>query len=156
MSDRDNEGHNGWDLLEISGSVNSWLMTSTPEIILLLLGTNDIYENATGSTAAARLDALIAQIYGQLPDVSLIVASIPPLDSLKNEQVIAYNTLIPGVVANHAAASQRRIHFVDIFSVVSVADLVDGIHPGTAGYSKMAAAWFDKLIQVLAPPLPSP
>ena len=149
MSDRDNEGHNGWDTLEISGSVNSWLTTYTPQVILLLIGTNDIYENASGATVAGRLNALIGQIYGRLPNVSLIVASIPPLDSPKNSNVVAYNALIPGIVGDHAAAG-RWIRFVDIYSVVSVADLVDGIHPGTAGYSKMATAWFDTLMEALA------
>lgn len=147
MPDRDHEGHNGCDILEISKSVNSWLSTYTPDTILLLVGTNDINEFASGETTAARLEALIGQIYGRRPTATLIVGSILPIaDSVKNAQVVAYNALIPGIVAGYAAAG-KNIHYVDMYSAVPVTDLVDTLHPGTAGYSKMATVWFNKLIK---------
>jgi lysophospholipase L1-like esterase len=150
MSDRDHEGHNGWDILEMSESVNGWLSTYTPETILLLMGTNDINEFATGSTTAARLDSLIGQIYTQLPNVSIIVGSIPPIgDAARNAEVAAYNTLIPGIVAEYAADG-KSIHFADVGRAVALTDLrEDALHPNSVGYSKMATVWFNRLMAVL-------
>jgi lysophospholipase L1-like esterase len=152
LSDRDNEGHNGWDILEMLGSVDGWLATYTPNTILLLMGTNDIYELATGATVAERLHTLIGRIYNRLPNVSLIVASTLPIaEATRNQQVVAYNALIPGIVADYAADG-KDIHFVDMYGAVPVTDLVDTLHPGTVGYSKMATVWFNKLMEVLSAP----
>jgi lysophospholipase L1-like esterase len=118
-------------------------------VILLLIGTNDILEDSM--TPAADLDSLIDQIYSQLPGVSLVVSTLPPLGSPKNQEVIAYNSFIPGIVSDHASQG-RQIDYVDIYSVMSTSDLVDGIHPGSAGYSKMATVWFNKLMEILSVP----
>jgi lysophospholipase L1-like esterase len=148
MSDRDNEGHVGWDITEIQAMVNEWLTRYTPKVILLMIGTNDVIEGRP--SPASDLDVLIGQIYAKLPQATLVVSSIPPLggsQAAKNPNVVAYNALIPGIVNAHAAMG-RSVHVIDSYVVVSPSDLTDGIHINAAGYSRIAQLWFDKLMQL--------
>ena len=47
----------------------------------------------------------------------------------------------------------RRVSFVDMYPLLTLDDLVDGVHPNDAGYAKLAAAWAEKLATLRpAPP----
>ncbi|NJO19795.1 MAG: hypothetical protein HC838_06605 [Spirulinaceae cyanobacterium RM2_2_10] len=40
--EREHEGHSGWKIAQIHQRLTGWLATTQPDIILLLIGTNDI------------------------------------------------------------------------------------------------------------------
>src|SRR5262249_10705260 len=80
------------------------------------------------------------------------VGSIPPLTS----QLIApnnwdraqlgrdLNTAIRANVQQRQAAGQR-VRFADIYSVLTLADLYDGVHPTEEAHAKVAGVWLDAL-----------
>src|SRR6266536_3824928 len=77
MPDRDHEGHSGWRIDQIAGSAGPWLERHRPQIVLLLVGTNDVVQDFALAAAPGRLGALIDQITGALPESRVVVASIP-------------------------------------------------------------------------------
>jgi predicted alpha-1,6-mannanase (GH76 family)/lysophospholipase L1-like esterase len=154
LSDKNHEGHPGWRIAGIGGSINGWLDTHKPQVIALMIGTNDIVFNDDLANAPKRLGVLIDQITTKLPNSRLLVASITPLGNTGlNDKVKAYNAAIPGIVQQKAAAG-KRVTFVDMNSALLASDLYDGTHPNPAGYAKMAARWRTALqpyVQVIDP-----
>ena len=60
------------------------------------------------------------------------------------------NVVIARNVAARAAAGQR-VRFVDVNSVLTTADLYDGIHPTEAAHAKVAQAFLDAVRAALGP-----
>ncbi|SDR21859.1 cellulose binding domain-containing protein [Thermostaphylospora chromogena] len=144
LGDRDHEGHSGWRIDQIDANIVGWLQRYTPRTILLHIGTNDMYQNPNG--AATRLATLIDRITTTAPDAELFVATIIPLAGA-DATVRAFNSAIPGIVQSRADAG-RRVHLVDMYSALTLADLADGVHPNAGGYSKMATVWYNALLSV--------
>ncbi len=146
------EGHSGWKIEQIHQRVPGWLAQAQPEIILLLLGTNDMAQGDRLATAPERLAALLETIYRQNPAVQVFVASIPPIaDPALNRRVQAYNAALPAIVAQQQARGQAA-QFVDVYAVLTGDDLADGVHPNLDGHEKIAAAWLEALLAALPAP----
>jgi lysophospholipase L1-like esterase len=142
----DNEGHPGATINQISNFSDASL-PDRPNIVLLHAGTNDLNNSpATDpySTAPERLGALIDKIHTACPDATILVAQIINAASAATESRIkTFNAAIPDLVANRTQAGQH-IAVVDMQSI-GTADLVDGLHPTDAGYSKMGDIWFQAI-----------
>lgn len=151
LEDQDHEGHSGWRIDELSANIGEWLETSQPEIVLLLIGTNDVLQDYALSTAPDRLGALMDQIVAWNPATKVVVASIPPVgDSANNAQAITFNATIPGLV-DARVAQGAMVSYVDMYAVLTPADLADGIHPTAAGYDKMAVVWAQAVLELTGP-----
>ena len=99
--------------------------------MLLQIGTNDILHNYDAANAPSRLSTLIDHITSTLPQVDLFVASITPLGgdyASYESQVLTFNASIPSIVSTKASQGYG-VHFVNMHSVLTTADLTDGIHP---------------------------
>jgi len=152
LADRNHEGHSGWRIDQIDSQVSGWLSTYQPEVVLLLIGTNDIVQDYQLSTAPARLGALLDRIHQLRPATKLIVSSVPPLaNASDNTQAAAYNANVRSHVDARAAAG-RSISFVDAAAALTVSDLADGIHPTSAGYAKLADVWHPAIGTALGSP----
>jgi len=146
LPDPENEGHGGYRIDQIAAGVDGWLQNTQPEIVLLMIGTNDMPGDQS-STAPDRLSALIDQIVKDDPQGHLLVASIPPRTDAGGEfaaRVDSYNAAIPGIVRAKAAAGEP-VSFVDVHGALTGDDLTDGIHPTALGYAKIGDAWFEAL-----------
>ena len=148
--DRENEGHPGWKIKQIAAKIVTWLMTYRPQIILLHIGTNDIFKNDDPAQAPTRLSQLLSLITTTLPGVIVIVAQIIPLlrSTRLNAEVVAYNASIPSIVQAYAAQG-KRVQYVDMYHAVSASMLPDQIHPNDAGYAAMAKVWLQALLPLL-------
>jgi lysophospholipase L1-like esterase len=120
-----------------------------PDVVLLLIGTNDILRHYRIATAPNRLRALVDQIYSLRPTAKIFLSTIAPtLNATANAQMAAYNAAAREIVRTRAAA-QRPIWLVGGGGKLSSADLADGVHPNAAGYRKLAHAWHAALVDVL-------
>src|SRR4029077_953564 len=111
---QDNQGHSGWTIDQISPLIPSPALQQNPHVILLHIGTNDIY-STTQSPAQApmRLGALIDKIVAAAPNALVVVAQITPLGNTTWEStVVTYNAAIPAVVQARASAG-KHVQLVD-------------------------------------------
>ncbi|MEV0531446.1 ricin-type beta-trefoil lectin domain protein [Kitasatospora sp. NPDC050463] len=140
MSDPDNEGHSGYRIDQIAALADAPLTRYRPNVVTLEIGTNDLNGNYQPSTAAARLKSLVNQITADVPDATVLVASLVVSTSGSEERYrAAYNQAIPQIVSE-AQAAGKHVAYVDMSSLTT-ADLADALHPNDAGYQKMADAF---------------
>lgn len=154
LPDSDHEGHQSYLINDIISNFPSWISTvSDPDIILLLIGTNDYGFNFDTANAINRLDQLISLIVATRPNAKVVVANVTlRTDDPNRNNLIqtTFNAYVPGVVANHAARGQQ-VYFVDMRSALQASDLSDGLHPNQSGYNKMAAQWFNVVTNLFSP-----
>jgi lysophospholipase L1-like esterase len=149
LPDRDNEGHPGWRIEDIAGSVGGWLTTYRPDVVLLHVGTNDMKQNRDVARAPERLSALIDRILADAPTATVVASSLPPIpDAETNKRIDAFNAALPEIVQGKAAAG-KRVFFADINAAVLTSDITDGTHVADAGYAKMGSVWHATLQTVL-------
>ncbi len=140
MADPDNEGHSGWRIDQLAAITDSSLATYKPNVLTLMIGTNDLGQNYQVPTAPARLKALVDKIVNDDPAATVLVANlIVSTNTVVAAAEPAYNAAIPGIVQAEQAAGQH-VTFVDM-SGLTTADLFDALHPNDGGYQKMADAW---------------
>jgi lysophospholipase L1-like esterase len=141
------QGIAGWTIEGIYGSINGWMAATNPDLILLMIGTNDCNGNVDMPKAPARLDALVERIFTTKPTVRLLLATIVPASNVSTQANIdSLNLQIPGIVTSHQALG-RNIQLVPMHKALTAPDdLADGLHPNAGGYNKMANTWFPAMI----------
>ena len=160
VADSDHEGHPGFTIGDIAGSVNGWLASTQPGIVLLMIGTNDTawWSAANAEQIGARHDALIEQVRTARPAAWIFVASIAPqtpaIIQPNNFDRAVLTQQLNAVIARNVAArvaAGQRVRFVDVNSVLTTADLYDGIHPTEAAHAKIAQMFLDAIRAALGP-----
>jgi lysophospholipase L1-like esterase len=142
-------GSSGWDGLHDQAPDFLGPSGARPDVILLMIGTNDVRLDYQHASAEARLDDFVTLLMdgesGLAPHARLLVAQLTPFaDPAKDAQVRTFNEGVARVVAKHQAAG-RMVELVDMHGALGVGDLSDALHPNEAGYRKLAAEWFDAL-----------
>jgi hypothetical protein len=135
---KNHEGHSGWTISQIDGITPDPALGPKPHIVLLHIGTNDMYQMPSG--APERLGTLIDQIVTTLPDALLVVSNIIPFPQ-GAAAVTTYNAAVPGIV-NMRISAGKHIILVDQFKDFPTSELGDGVHPNQAGYARMAGVWY--------------
>lgn len=154
--DMDHQGNWGWSALEVEPELPAWAAATQPDIVLMHLGTNDIFDGRTVQQTLTTLGDLIAILRDVNPNVVVFVATViphnrgdrPPLDDLVDA--------IPGFVTSQNTA-QSPVLLVDQnegFSAFS--DTYDAVHPNAAGEEKMAQKWYVAVTAYLNDPSPPP
>jgi lysophospholipase L1-like esterase len=141
LADQDHEGHIGWRIGQIQSSVDEWLTTYHPDVVLLLIGTNDILHHYRIATAPYRLGTLVDRIHTVRPTTKILLSTLPPIaNPVENRRVTTYNAHVIEVVRIRAGTGEP-IRLVDGGGALTLSDLADGVHPNATGYSKLADAW---------------
>jgi lysophospholipase L1-like esterase len=172
--DMDHEGHAGWTSSDIMsgpdgwdqqrGTLPEWLEKYTPDIVLLHIGTNDIFNCRSASSILTNISYIINELRNDNPRVIIFLAQILPLagtDKLGfddrycnpsktlNQLIVELNNAIAASIENLSNA-ESPVYLVDQYTGIDPdIDLFDGIHPNEAGEVKMAKSWYNKLAPVL-------
>jgi|GEM_PF-1483323 len=153
LPDKDHQGVGGARIDEIQAGVTGWLNSvEDPDVVLLLIGTNDFSQNFNTGAAQTRLTNLITDIATKRPFAKVIVSTLPLRtdDPNKEAQQVAFNAALPGIV-NTQVSLGRQVSLVDMHSAWVAGDLVEGVHPNQTGYNKMADVWLPAITNVITP-----
>lgn len=154
--DRDHQGHGGYAISgdtfpgasDLTSNIDNWLNAATPDVILLMAGTNDfIFQNTTAQETIDEFGTLIDKIFAWSSDVNLLISSIAPLAPNRglSQEAALYNEMIPGLLGSDRY-QQHNLSFVDTRHLFTLEDLYDGVHFTPQGYSTLANAWFDGIV----------
>ncbi|MCT7969546.1 GDSL-type esterase/lipase family protein [Laspinema sp. D1] len=153
--DRDHQGHGGYAISgspfdwagDLTANIDNWLNAATPDVILLMAGTNDfLHQKTTAQEEIDELGILIDKIFAWSSDVAVLVSSIAPLAPKEGlAQTALYNNMIPGLLGSDRY-QQKNLSFVDTRNLFTLNDLHDGVHFTPEGYSTLANAWFDGIV----------
>ncbi|MEM7198849.1 MAG: SGNH/GDSL hydrolase family protein [Planctomycetota bacterium] len=148
--DQDHEGHSGWRADMVLGSVRAWTAQHDPDVVLLHLGTNDLWQAQSAASTLTEIDAIIDEMRAARSDVVILLAQIIPVGAWVGFSVDPLNALLPAFAAAKHAPS-APVLLVDQWTGFDPRiDTDDGVHPNRFGDQKMAAAWLSALETLLA------
>ncbi|ORX83710.1 SGNH hydrolase [Anaeromyces robustus] len=121
-----------------------------PDIILLIIGTNDMTANRSMDACASDLRALLDYMLGDMPSGGIIfMGSIPEFTAYGGnaQRVANYNGTVKKVAEEYASKG-KNVRFADVHgSLNGTGDLGgDGLHPNGNGYKKMGNFWADIIL----------
>ena len=132
------------------------LTNATPDLVLLLIGVNDIgrgrdpYQVATND-----MPNLLDIIFSNAPNANVILAKVTSLynANLSGLNYAAYASNIPiynaalQTMVNQRRVLGQKVFLADMFSVVQGAVMFNGdnVHPNTTGLQAIAQEWFTRI-----------
>ena len=158
--DKDHEGHWGWRVDEIlagkhagHGRLANWLDTHDPHVLLIHLGSNDLFQGQSVQSTLNELTTVVGQARAHRPSMVFIVSTLIPSDRFPQHQpaLDAFNDALPGWVAGRTTGASPVI-LVDSATGYDVAWNYDDVHPGTTGQRRLATRFGDALLAHFPPP----
>lgn len=149
--DGENDGHGGYLATGIvsNNQLPGWLSVSKPDIVMMELGTNDVWSNIAPATILNAFSTLVDQMRASKSTMRILVAKITPMNPSScsdcAQRVINFNNAIPAW-ASGKSTSASPITVVDCWTGFNTAtDTGDGVHPNDSGNQKLANSWFEPL-----------
>ncbi len=133
------------------------LAAHTPNIMLVLIGANDIgHGRDPYHTANVDMSALLDSIFSNTPAANIILAKITTLSNAGlgyapfATNVPIYNAALQAMV-NQRQALGQNVYLADMFSVVDYATMFnsDHLHPNAAGLAAIAHEWYTRIQSIL-------
>jgi len=158
MSENHHEAYQGKTIDEYNDvSYHSGVYDLNPNVILILVGTNDCWwiqsdktDNPrfqSGVEAAERFRNLLGSVRERAPD-ALVMASQLSRNTVEwcDECIRGFNSRLPDVVAD-AAAQGQTVKMVGMYDAVPAEHIgPDGTHPTDYGYQLMAQEWYSSIV----------
>lgn len=142
--DRDHQGHWGYTADEILTLLPNALLKYDADVVLIHLGTNDIFKRQSTDSTIDELEKIVRVLRLDNPAITIFLAEPIPVNGYPAEikQLGAairdlaprlHQHRSPVILVNQAAG----------FSVSK--DTYDGIHPNATGEEKLASKWFEAI-----------
>ena len=142
--DTDHEGHYGWLTHDIAESTFGYMVNSTPDMVLLHVGTND------HSTSIAGVDSILNEInrYEQISGRSVRVLVAQIIDNASPNAIISgFNENIQELVTSRILDGDN-ITLVDMYRGAGLvgSDYTDMLHLNDSGNYKIATVWANAIV----------
>jgi lysophospholipase L1-like esterase len=150
--------YSGGETVGLFEHIEAWLGKANPDVILLLIGINDMFSPEThpkdyAKTAPERLEALVKRVQSLRPNAKILLASLLRVtwtDGSNWPEYSALNTKIRSLVTLSATDA---IELVDLNSIkFAKEDYFDALHLNGLGAQKVASAWLERLEPLLNKP----
>jgi len=140
--DGNNEGYTGYTTYQIDSLIYGKLQQTSPDIILLHIGTNDCIHHSPYDMSG--LESILNKIdlyeKNYHKHITVILARIIPLPK-KGTWVPTFNSTLDSMAATRISNGDDII----VVNMYTISSLIDGIHPTDTGYQQMANIWFNAL-----------
>ena len=148
LPDHDHLGVSGIRATTVISQAKGHASTYRPDVVLLMLGTNDALNEAdAAATVPGDLMRIMQNLQAGAPGVTVLLSALPPIDPdapgySKRANADDIRDAINGQLS--ALAASARAQGIDAKFVApswNKSDLYDGVHLTAAGHAKLAAAW---------------
>ncbi len=144
--DRDHEGHWGWTTAAIADKLPGWLEGYTPDVAMILLGSNDKEKDTTLEPTVKAMTDIITALRKKNPRVVVLLGQTfqewKPFPALREAMVKLAKDLnteaSPVVIVDHSPGWVSKPDAPGTHTV-------DWVHPNVAGDEKLAKNWFKAL-----------
>ncbi|PGH01982.1 hypothetical protein GX51_04914 [Blastomyces parvus] len=152
--DSENEGHSGYRATSIASKkqLPPWLKKAQPDIVMMHLGTNDVWRNVKPKDIIKAFSTLVKQMRKNNPNMVILVAQIIPMNPSDCESSQSCGKVarqLNRAIAKWApkkSTEKSPITVVDCFTGFDTEkDTKDGVHPNKSGDKKIAKCWFEPL-----------
>lgn len=147
--DQDNEGHAGFRADQIASQITGWASANVPDIVLLQVGINDLFQGRSASDTAASIGQIIDNLRSVNPNVKIGLAEITPST---NADVTDLNNRIATLASqkNSGSSPVTLVNQTSGFNPAAGSNTFDGLHPNDSGDQLVASKWYAYLSGVLS------
>ena len=159
MYDGHNEGHSGYLVTNLAneepnGEMDTWFSANPPDVVLMHIGTNDVWNKIATATILSAYGVAIDTLRKYAPNVVIVLAKIIPMAPQGCAScpggVMQLDAAIPAWAAAKSTAASPIVLVDQWTGFDDTADTVDGVHPNdTTGSQKMADRWYATLAPML-------
>lgn len=135
------EGYSGKRIEEIQDLSRGNLNNLKPDVVLLMVGTNDVIQNYHLKALKQRLLSLMVQIQTELPINAHILWGVPI--PTNNPDFNRRLEVLETAILDLKKMKLPRVTFLNFYrnAKITSTDLIDGVHPSFSGNKKMADHW---------------
>jgi acyl-CoA thioesterase-1 len=147
--DQDHEGHWAYRVEEVLRQIDTWLQRAKPDVVLLHLGSNDIFRGQSIGSTVAELSRLLDAVRLENPRAVIVVAQLIPAHG-RHGIILKLNSKI-AALAKRKNSPKSPVASVNMYRGFSVSrDLqADGVHPNNAGDTKIGKRFAKALLKTL-------
>lgn len=145
------EGYPGQRIDQVKSLLqgNNIIATQAPDIVLVMLGVNDIRQGASQSVLQGRIDSdllwIVDQALAANSNAHVFIAKVTQSKEGNDAMVQTYNNMIQTFV-NAQSGAGKKVYVVDNYTNVEVSDIdPTGVHPTQVGYRTMAQNWYNAI-----------
>lgn len=146
--DQNHEGYWDYTVNDVIARAAGLVARSSPDMVLVHLGTNDILRGQSPEAVAQELGIIIDEIREGKPDAHILLAKIIPASN-SVAATAALNRAIDGVASNRNRRSSP-VTVVNQNAGYALSDNYDGVHPAPSGEAKIGNRWADAILALRA------
>jgi lysophospholipase L1-like esterase len=169
--DHHHEGHSGYLAMDIANyDLVGWLISAKPDVVMFMLGTNDVLRGHTTSEITAAYTEMVQEMRASNPRMKIIVSFQGPKETFAyltssqidlviplpflDAEIANLNAEIPIWARSHNSTASP-IYVADCNTGFPSTALRDGVHPNTAGDQIIASRLSPILLQAINQSKPS-
>ena len=157
--DGHNEGHSGYLVENLAneepnGEMDTWFSANPPDVMLMHIGTNDVWNKLPTTTILSAFGVAIDTARKYAPNVVVLLAQIIPMNpsncSVCAAGVQQLDAAIPAWAASKSTAASPIVVVDQWTGFDDATDTIDGVHPNSStGSQKVADRWYAALAPML-------
>jgi len=158
-----NQGVNGYRADQVLANVSTWLSQYNPDIVLLMVGGNDLNQDLSPESTYEEIISVINQTANETAQIVNICASYTNPDSTHPKVIVSafipnnlYDFWGSSAIALYNSALSGKgfayyftANWTDFYDVSTMqakkAWMYDSTHPNIGGYDIMAQNWFERI-----------
>lgn len=147
--DQQHEGHTGWRTDQVRDRVAAWSAAARPDLVLIHLGTNDLWQGQTVGDTARRIGEVIDELRRVTPGIHVLLAQIIPSPLAPLRNIAALNHALVATARDRSTPASP-VMLVDLATGFDPGTMTsDGVHPNDRGERWMAECWGAALLSHL-------
>ncbi len=145
--DQSHEGIAGATTYDIAQGIAGWASATQPDVVLLLIGANDLEAGSSPAEAIYNIRSTIVTLRQINPNISILWAMLPPIPGVRN--IGTFNQMVVNCAVKWSLRNSP-IRVVNLWTGFNPSTMTeDGQHPNVYGEKFYAARFYTQLAPIL-------